>query len=244
MSLAFTCESLDGLDDSVKSLYVEKDGSYQLAIEGLPDYDAQQTRINQMDSKIAELLGEKKKASEKAKEAEELARKEAEEAARKNNDIEALENSWKEKHERALKELRDQFEPDIALKDKLLQNATVNATANQIANEIGIPGSAKALMPHLTQRLKMEVKDGQAVTVVTDAAGKPSALTVDELKNEFKNDAAFAPLIVGSNATGGGANGGNGGGAAGAKELTRSEFDALDPAGRSNFCKEGGTVTD
>jgi hypothetical protein len=52
------------------------------------------------------------------------------------------------------------------------------------------------------------------VTVVKDSEGKPSALTVDELKKEIMADAAFAPLIVGSKATGGGASGGKGGGAA------------------------------
>jgi alanyl-tRNA synthetase len=229
MSLPFTVESLEGLDDSVKSLYVEKDGKYQLAIEGLPDYDAQQTRINQMDSKISELLGEKKKAAEKAREAEEAARKEAEEAARKSNNVEALEKSWAEKLEREKQELIDKYEPDLQLKDQLLQNATVNATATQIISEIGIPGSAKVLMPHIAKRLKMEVRDGKAVTVVTDVDGNPSALTVDDLKKEVSQDEAFKPLIVGTKATGGGANGSEGGsGTPGSGNMGGSKSDRVD----------------
>ncbi|WP_223531259.1 putative metallopeptidase [Pseudomonas sp. GL-R-19] len=54
-----------------------------------------------------------------------------------------------------------------------------------------------------------------------DKQGKLSASTLDELKAEFANNTAFAPLIVGSKASGGGAGGaGHGGGAA----LKRSEM--------------------
>ena len=50
--------------------------------------------------------------------------------------------------------------------------------------------------------------------VVLDPQGKLSAATLDELKAEIANDAAFAPLIAGSKASGGGAGGAGGGGGA------------------------------
>jgi len=70
-------------------------------------------------------------------------------------------------------------------------------------------------LPHIERRLSVEQRDGKPVVVVLDQQGKLSAATLDELKAEFANDVAFAPLIAGSKASGGGANGaGNGGGAA------------------------------
>jgi hypothetical protein len=77
-----------------------------------------------------------------------------------------------------------------------------------------VQGSAKALLPHIERRLSVEQRDGKPVVVVLDAQGKLSAATLDELKAEIANDAAFAPLIAGSKASGGGAGGAGGGGGA------------------------------
>ncbi len=88
-------------------------------------------------------------------------------------------------------------------------------TATEIATTLAIPGSSKALLPHIERRLSVEQRDGKPTVVVLDAAGKLSAATLDELKAEFTNDPAFGPLIAGSKASGGGAGGaGKGGGAA------------------------------
>lgn len=91
---------------------------------------------------------------------------------------------------------------------------TVEATASAMAAELAVEGSAKALLPHIRARMTMELRDGKPTAVILGPDGKPSALTVAELKQEFINDAAFAPLIVGSKASGaGGGKGGKGGGA-------------------------------
>jgi hypothetical protein len=69
-------------------------------------------------------------------------------------------------------------------------------------------------LPHIERRLSVEQRDGKPVVVVLDQQGKLSAATLDELKAEFANDTAFAPLIAGSKASGGGAGGAGGGGGA------------------------------
>lgn len=163
-----------------------------------------------LKKKVDELLTEKKTAAQRAKEAEEAAKAAAEDSARKSGDVEALEKSWKDKLTRREQELMTEVQSaQSALKEQM-----VTSVAAGIANEIAVPGSSKALLPHIQSRLAMEIRDGKPVTVVKDSEGKPSALTVDELKKEIMADAAFAPLIVGSKATGGGAGGGKGGGAA------------------------------
>ena len=50
---------------------------------------------------------------------------------------------------------------------------------------------------------------------VLDLQGKPSAMTIDDLKQEFKASAMFQDIVVINNSSGGGATGGGfGGGAA------------------------------
>ena len=208
--LKFQIDSLDGVDEAVRALYTEKDGKFVLGIEGLP----QQEDVSGLKAKVDELLGEKKLAEKKAREAEELARTEREEAARKSGNVEELEKSWSEKFNRREAELNGLLEQERGTLSTQIRDLTVGRTATDIASALAIPGSAKALLPHIERRLSVEQRDGKPVVVVLDQQGKLSAATLDELKAEFANDTAFAPLIAGSKASGGGAAGAGGGGGA------------------------------
>lgn len=210
MGLKYQLDTLDGLDDSVKSLYTEKEGKFVLGIEGLP----QPEDVSGLKSKVEELLGEKKAAEKARKDAEEQARLEREEAARKSGNVEELEKSWSEKYNRREAELNGMLEQERGTLSTQIRDLTVGRTATDIASALAIPGSAKALLPHIERRLSVEQRDGKPVVVVLDAQGKLSAATLEELKAEIANDAAFAPLIAGSKASGGGAGGAGGGGGA------------------------------
>ena len=208
--LKFQLDTLEGVDEAVRALYTEKDGKFVLGIEGLP----QQEDVSGLKAKVDELLGEKKLAEKKAREAEEAARLEREEAARKSGNVEELEKSWSEKYNRREAELNGTLEQERTTLSTQIRDLTVGRTATDIASALAIPGSAKALLPHIERRLSVEQRDGKPVVVVLDQQGKLSAATLDELKAEFANDTAFAPLIAGSKASGGGANGAGGGGGA------------------------------
>lgn len=211
MGLKYQLDTLDGLDDSVKSLYTEKEGKFVLGIEGLP----QPEDVSGLKSKVQELLDEKKAADKARKDAEDQARLEREENARKSGNVEELERSWTEKFTRREAELNGMLEQERGTLSTQIRDLTVGRTATDIASALAIPGSAEALLPHIERRLSVEQRDGKPVVVVLDKQGKLSASTLDELKAEFANNTAFAPLIAGSKASGGGANGaGNGGGAA------------------------------
>ncbi|NNA69493.1 hypothetical protein [Pseudomonas gessardii] len=211
MTLNYQLDSLEGVDESIQALYVEKDGKFVLGIEGLP----QPEDVSGLKSKVEELLGEKKLAEKKAREAEEAARLEREELARKSGNVEELEKSWSEKYNRREAELNGLLEQERGTLSTQIRDLTVGRTATDIATTLAIPGSAKALLPHIERRLSVEQRDGKPTVVVLDQAGKLSATTLDELKSEFMNDPAFGPLIAGSKASGGGAGGaGKGGGAA------------------------------
>ncbi|WP_392889688.1 hypothetical protein ACF6ZU_00130 [Pseudomonas migulae] len=209
--LKFQLDSLDGVDEAVRALYTEKDGKFVLGIEGLP----QQEDVSGLKAQVQTLLDEKKTEKRKREEAEETARLEREDAARKSGNVEELERSWSEKYSRREAELNGALEQERGTLGGQIRDLTVGRTATDIASALAIPGSAKALLPHIERRLSVEQRDGKPVVVVLDQQGKLSAATLDELKAEFANDVAFAPLIAGSKASGGGANGaGNGGGAA------------------------------
>jgi hypothetical protein len=208
--LKFQLDSLDGVDESVRALYTEKDGRFVLGIEGLP----QTEDVSGLKSKVQELLDEKKAADKARKDAEDQARLEREENARKSGNVEELEKSWSEKYNRREAELNGMLEQERGTLSTQIRDLTVGRTATDIASALAIPGSAKALLPHIERRLSVEQRDGKPVVVVLDQQGKLSAATLDELKAEFANDVAFAPLIAGSKASGGGAGGAGGGGGA------------------------------
>jgi hypothetical protein len=208
--LKFQLDSLDGVDEAVRALYTEKDGKFVLGIEGLP----QPEDVTGLKSKVQELLDEKKAADKARKDAEDQARLEREENARKSGNVEELEKSWTEKFNRREAELNGMLEQERGTLGGQIRDLTVGRTATDIASALAIPGSAKALLPHIERRLSVEQRDGKPVVVVLDQQGKLSAATLDELKAEFANDTAFAPLIAGSKASGGGAAGAGGGGGA------------------------------
>jgi len=209
--LKFQLDSLDGVDESVRALYTEKDGKFVLGIEGLPEVED----VSGLKSQLQTLLDETKEAKRLKREAEEQAQRDREEVARKSGNVEEIEKSWSEKFNRREAELNGLLEQERGSLGGQIRDLTVGRTATDIASALAVPGSAKALLPHIERRLSVEQRDGKPVVVVLDQQGKLSAATLDELKAEIANDTAFAPLIAGSKASGGGAAGaGNGGGAA------------------------------
>lgn len=122
--------------------------------------------------------------------------------------IDALEKSWKEKLEKQTGELTGK----LSQREKALQDLLVGNTAKDLA-------AAISTQPHLIehfikQRLQAEYDGDKPSTRVLDVNGQPTALTIDELKAEFLADTRFSSILIGSNASGGGAGrGGVGGGA-------------------------------
>lgn len=198
--------AFDALSDDLKALYKQFGDYYMLSIEGMPSGDP-----DGLAEKNEQLLTELKQMKAKAGEEEEAKRKAEEEAAKKKGDIEALEKSWQEKLDKANSESQQKLDALQGSLDGLL----VDNVAQKLASEIGVKGSESLLIPHITQRLAAEERDGKHTTVIKDVNGQASALTLDELKNEFIANPAFAPVVVGSKANGGGAGGGNGGAAGG-----------------------------
>lgn len=234
--LKLKIDTLDGVDEALHGLYEETDDGYQLKVDGLEDTGALKRA---KDREKAEAKKAKERADRLEQELSEV-RQEIEDAkhsgAKKSGDVEALEKSWQEKLAKREAELTAQIE---SLSGSIT-TMTVDNVAMQLASELAVEGSAKVLLPHIKARLAVEQRDGQYITAVRDGEGKPSAMTVDELKAEFANDKAFSHVVAGSKASGSGASGGsNGGGAAkpkgnvgGSREERVAHFQSqLDQAG-------------
>ncbi|HCM31537.1 MAG TPA: hypothetical protein DIC32_08320 [Acinetobacter radioresistens] len=231
----YELDSLEGLEESQKAFYEEKDGKFVLKVKGIP----QPQNDDGLRKKVDELLAEKKAEQQKRKEAEEQARKEAEENARKNGNIEALEKSWGEKFTARETELLNEKQALEAQVYKL----TVGSKATELAAKLAVPGSDSVLLPHISNRLQVETVDGEIKIRVLDLQGKPSALSIEDLEKEFRANEAFKPLIRASNASGSGASGGQGGGAtkkpSEMNQTERADWQKNDPEGFAQAVASG-----
>ena len=153
--------------------------------------------LEALKSHHEKLLGETKAAKAKQKEADELARVAAEEAARKSGDVSALDKSWQEKHTKAEQE----WGAKLTAAEKQLQTVLVDNVAQKAAMDIAVDAEcAELLADKLRGSLGLAEVDGKMQTVVLDADGKRSALTVDELKKQL---VAKYPRLVKGNPAGG-----------------------------------------
>lgn len=212
----------DVLSDDLKKEYKVDGSGYVLDLE---------------DTAFETLKGEKEAARLRAEKAEadlqalkdaeaEKARKAAEDAAKASGDVAALEKSWKEKAERDAAAEREK----TRAASNALRNLLVNTAASKMANEIcTVP---ELLVDRIKARMAVEIVDETPVLRILSADGKPSAMSLDDLKKEFLDNPALKAVIKGSNASGGGAGGGGQGGGAGQKKL--SEMSATEEAKFAN----------
>lgn len=156
------------------------------------------------------LLSETKAAKAKAKEEAETARLAAEEVARKSGDVAALDKSWQEKHAKASAD----FEAALSAANNQLQSVLVDSVASRAAMEIAVDADcAELLADKMRSRIKLIDEDGKKRTVILDADGNRSALTIEDLKTELSDK--YRKLVKGSLASGAGGQSQTAGGASG-----------------------------
>lgn len=229
MTLALTldAEKHSALDSALQPFYVKQDdGNYRLDAD-IPDSSG-------LKAKAEELLGETKRERELRKAAEDrLAALEAErqqaleDNARAKGDVDSLTKS----HEERIAKINEQSGSEISALRKQIYELTVGQTASSISNELAIKGSAIAILPHVQSRLSLDTdNEGNQKLWVLDANGKKTDMTIEELKQEFRANEAFKPLIAANGASGSGANGANGGAGQITKATDMSEADRINLA--------------
>ncbi len=196
-------DGIDGLsEDQVAAIKANEAKQY----EGYESPD----QVSGLKANNQELLEEKRQATQKATDAAKAAEAAALETAKKSGDIEALTKSFEAKilEERALGDVERNKTAALV---KKTEDAAINAAVTKMAVSLA-KDSAVVLEPHIKERLRYE--DGEIK--VTDSKGGLTISKIEDLAAEFKNNPAFASVIVGSQANGGGApkgNEGSGGGA-------------------------------
>lgn len=176
------------LADHLKPEYVEKNGDYHLDLD-----DEESGALLRAKDREKEL---RKEAEAKAKELEaRLAEIEGTDA-RKRGDIETLEKSWKSKLAETEKALLEK----LGKKDNYLKSTLVDNVAQQLASKIST--SPALIIPHIKARLAADLDGEVPSTKVLDKDGKLSALSLDDLQNEFVTNPDFGAIIIGSKASG------------------------------------------
>lgn len=190
MKRKITKEDFEKLSDALKANYSEKGGSYFLNIE---DDD--------------EAITELKKARENEKESHRESKLKMKDLETKieeltngkhkiDGNIEALENSWKEKFNTRETELTLQISKLNTIVIQSAKDSITSSLANEISN------SPKLMKRILDERVSVEITETGPVHRILDAQGKPSAMTLEDLKKETIANKEYSPIIIASRASG------------------------------------------
>lgn len=185
-----TKKEYEKLSESFQELYTEnEDGSYSLDLEGDEDVSSLKRAKEHEVAKRKEEAKKRREAEAKLKEYEDSKAEQEEENDKKKGDIESLDKKWKEKYEKLEATKNGEV---TSLKNKL-SNLMVDSVANQLATEIStVP---ELLAPFLQKRLSLDLESDIPTTRVLDDKGELSALTLDELKTEFKGNPKYAAIM-------------------------------------------------
>lgn len=232
---------LSEIDSSLHNLYEEAGDSYRLKVDGIEDTGALKRAKDHEKESRKRAEAKARELEERLSQLEQVARSAEEQKAKSSGDIDALEKSWAGK----LSAREQELNAKISALNASLQHTLVDKEAEKLAASLAIEGSSALLVPHIKQRLGVQESEEGFKTMVLDEFGKPSALTIGELINEFKARPEFSPVLAGSRASGGGAQGSNKSGSAlNTKTLSRTDFDNLNPGEKARFFKDGGTLKD
>ena len=177
-------EAFDALTPEQQAAYkaAGTTGNYVLNIEGMPDTEAMQQQIADMQARLGTIDAEKAAEAEKARQA-------ALELAKKNGDFKTIEEDYK----RQFAELNGKIEGF----GKQRRDDFLNAQIDKLAAELGGKEYAALFKPALQQRIAVEGgEDGGEFIARVLKDGKPSAMSVNDLIGEFRENPTYKPVCV------------------------------------------------
>ncbi len=230
MALKLTVDSLDGLDDAAKALYVQDGDKFKLDVDvPQPEDTSGLKNALQAERKIASALDKKVKGWEKLgkspDEIQELI--EAQEAqnrsqAEKRGEFDKILAQVNEKHATALKAK----EETVAQMRKRLESELVDSKA--IAAIAAAKGKTKLLLPLVKNQLRVDenfnvvVLGADGETPKVNDKGEP--LTINDLVNEMRASEDFGAAFEGSGQSGSGTRPTNGSGGNPLGRLTKADL--------------------
>ncbi|KAA0970303.1 hypothetical protein FPY71_07200 [Aureimonas fodinaquatilis] len=190
MPLKLVLDSLDGLDDTTRALYSEKDGKFRLDVEGVEDTEG-------LKRKNAELLAETKSEREK-RQALERQHEEAEQARQREA------GEFKTLYEKSQTDLEKERNDNRTFR-QTIQDRDREAAAASLASELTRDTARAALLKK--EALAFAEFTDQGVQFKIGGIQQDKAKVLEHLKTQY-------PFLVdGNQSNGGGANGGSGGAA-------------------------------
>lgn len=225
MALKLTLDNLDGVDEAIKALYVEQDGKFKLAVDGLEDTSGLKSALEK-ERKARREAEQRAKLALGEDELEEFERLRAE--AAKARGAEDIVNQLRARHQKEIEAREKQAQAYRAH----LEKTVLESTASKLLAEHN--GNVGLLMPHIQSALRVEEADGQFQVVPANAASLEEVVT--GLKTTFP--AAFAD----SGHSGSGAVGGGGGGTG--RTMKLADFNNLAPKEQAAFMAAKGALTE
>lgn len=241
-ALKLSVDSVDGLDDAVRGLYVEKDGKFHLDVDGIEDTTGLKNALSAERRRAADLEKKVKgwersgKTPDEIAELVEAAEAKAQTEAEKKGEWDKLRTQMNDKHAQDLK-AKDET---IGQMKKRLEAELIDAKAvSAIAAARGVPD---LLLPHVQRHVKV---DDSFNVVVVDSKGDPRVngkgepLSIADLIEEMKANETFGRAFEGSGHSGSGMrpNAGGGGTPPGS---VKSKADLKERAKRAAFVDEFG----
>ena len=189
-----------------------------------------QETVKGIQAKNAELLAEKQQWKRERDDAEKLAQERAEEKAKAENNYKQLFESQKQESDNLKSKLTEYLESNKRQKVQSESSKLASSLTKDVMK-------AKILEQQFSQRL--QIVDGELRIV--DDRGQLTVQTLNDLTQSVKESYPF--LIDGSQATGGSATRSQSRADVSMKEITRSDFDALNQYDRAKYLREGGQFT-
>ncbi len=211
MGLKLRVDTLDSVPEALRANYVEKDGGFQLQVDGIDETISKLSDASRKAAKEAESERlRRKKWEEFGKTPEEIASildvqaKLDEEKAAKAGEWDKLRAQMNEKHAQEIKAREDR----LAAKDKAIHRHLIDSQATSaIAAAKGVPD---LLLPHVQRHVRVQEKDEDYQVVVVNAAGDPRVngkgdpLTITDLVAEMRQSEIFGRAFDGSGQSGSG----------------------------------------
>ena len=242
MALNAILNSLDGVDSSIASLYVEKDGIYILDVAPVNGFSLE--NVVGLKSSLSKERENAKSAANQLKSFDGLDADDARNALTKLGEMndwtpddkvkelmEAREKQLFGKHSNEMTAVNGQLtNVTTQLENQLIRNAAIEAITAQ-------KGNVELLLPHIEKQTRMEMNGDKFSAVVVDDNGAPRVsmqtgsvanMSIPELVESMKASDSYSPAFAGSGAAGSGAAGSStGGGTGGSHSL--SWADAKNP---------------
>ncbi len=235
MALKLSVDSLDGLDDNIKGLYVEKEGKFVLPVDGIEDTSGLKSALQKERKTAADLEKQTRAWKSFGKTPEEIQtlldeqeRKERSEAERRG-EFDKILAQVNEKNKSLLDAERSANEAlKTKYKSKIIDREAVSAIA-------AAKGSPELLLPVVQKFIRVDENDN---VIVVDSKGDPrvndkgGSLTLAELVNEMRSSDIYGRAFDGSGQSGSGMPPSNGTSGGTGGRITKADLEGKDAVSR------------